>query len=100
MNEELWDYRYTELLKVQNKCLSNRKTALIITTSGCGAAFVGSIIGADTEAGAIIFSLGAVAVLTGGIWSVINEFKLIDNQKQLNEHLCLKFTPTSIAITF
>lgn len=98
--DDIWNYNEVELLDFQNKLLNRRKTALIISLCGAGITGIGAAIGPNSDAGAGIATVGSIAVLTGGIWYVVNEFKLINSQKRLNEHMRLKCTPTSIALEF
>ena len=103
--------QYSDLLIYENHLLKNRKTALILSLSGTGVAVVsasvGTVIGAsdgyagDMPTGAAIGVLvGELAALTGGVMYVVNEFKLINCQRKINDHMILRYSPTGVALQF
>lgn len=102
-----WLYEQNDLLKDQNKLLSSRKTALTITVCSAAVATVGELItvigarsGQTNPAGVAVSIVGGIGMLTGGIWFLVNEYKMIDMQKQINNHLALKYSGNGVALVF
>ena len=104
--------QYVDLLSYQNHLLKNRKTALIVSLAGAGVGVIGSMVTVasidasggtytiDSPVGSALMGIGSIAVTTGGIWLLINEFKLIDSQKRINEHLILRYGPDGVRLQF
>lgn len=108
--------QYVELLAQQNKLLQSRKIAKIVSLTGAGVAAIGSAttvfsallnydpeVGGEIEvspAGSILTSVGSIAMAVGGIWLLVNDFKLINSQKRINENLILRYGPTGVALQF
>ena len=102
-----WNTRYTMLLDNQNKLLQNRKTAIIISLAGGAVGVVGttmvsvsSLSGETSPSGSALTLIGGAATAVGGVWLIVNEFKLINNQTQINDHLKLRLTPGGVALEF
>ncbi len=99
--DAVWNSKHVDLLDFENKLLDRRKTALILSIAGAGVSSIGASLGiGESEVGATLTIVGGLATLTGGVWFLVNEFKLINCQKKINSHLTLRYTPTSIALTF
>ena len=109
--------QYMDLLAYQNHLLKNRKTALIVSLAGAGTVTVSTILGfvgatysyntntggTDIEfpAFATVGQLaGSVAATTGAVWYLVNEFKMIDAQKRINNHLILRYGPDGVKLMF
>jgi len=100
------DYAY--LLNNQNRLLQNRKVALTLSIAGGAVAGIGSSVlqmammeeDGNPTPGAIITAVGGTCALVGGIWTMINEFKLIESQKKINDNLLLRFGPGGVALQF
>ena len=106
--------QYSDLLSYENHLLKNRKTALILSLSGTGVAAVSAIAG--TAAGAVNASstdviemptgaavgvlVGELAAVTGGVMLLVNEFKLINCQRKINDHVIMRCSPTGVAFQF
>ena len=43
---------------------------------------------------------GELAFLTGGIWMIVNEFKMVNSQRKINDHLILRYGPNGVALQF
>ena len=43
---------------------------------------------------------GEIALLTGGIWMIVNEFKMVNSQRKINDHLILRYGPNGVALQF
>ena len=41
---------------------------------------------------------GELAFLTGGIWMIVNEFKMVNSQRKINDHLILRYGPNGVAL--
>ena len=96
--------------------LQSRKIAKIVSLTGAGVAAIGSAttvfsallnydpeVGGEIEvspAGSILTSVGSIAMAVGGIWLLVNDFKLINSQKRINENLILRYGPTGVALQF
>lgn len=98
------DYSQYTLLTQENKLLKNRKTALIVSTIGFGSVILGETMtdnqGYLTDSGTVFVGLGGIATLVGGIWLVVNEFKLINVQQQINKNLMLQINPNGLVLRF
>ena len=112
------DVQYIDRLSVQNHLLNNRKAAQIVSLSGVGISIVSGILcleGCVYEvnprtgenqltkipvAPLVGIAVGEAITLTGAIWLVVNEFKMIDAQKKINEQLILRYSPTGIKLMF
>ena len=98
------DYSQYTLLTQENKLLKNRKTALIVSTVGFGSMIIGETMtyngGELTDSGNVFVGLGGIATLVGGIWLVVNEFKLINVQQQINKNLMLQINPNGLVLRF
>ena len=109
--------QYVDLLAYQNHLLKNRKTALIVSLSGIGTVTVSTIIGfagalysynSNTGGVDIQFPVyatagqlaGSVAATTGAVWYLVNEFKMINAQKKINNHLILRYGPDGVKLMF
>ena len=112
------DVQYIDRLSVQNRLLNNRKIAQIISLSGVGISIVSGVLcveGAIYEvnprtgenqlakipvAPLVGVAVGEAITLTGTIWLVVNEFKMINAQKKINDHLILRYSPDGIKLMF
>ena len=109
--------QYMDMLAYQNHLLKNRKTALIVSLAGVGTVTVSTILGfagavysynnhtggTDIEfpAFATVGQLaGSAAATTGAVWYLVNEFKMINAQKKINDHLILRYSPDGIKLMF
>lgn len=99
--------QYVTLLAEQNKLLSRRYSALMVTVAGGCLYEAGSILYSvkvaseqDPSTGTAFAAVGAITMLAGGVWTLINETNLIVNQKKINEHLMLRYSPSGIALEF
>ena len=99
--------QYVTLLEYQNKLLSRRNIALMVSVAGGCVYEIGSVMystkvanNQDPSTGTAIIGVGALTMLTGGVWALINEVNLIGNQKKINEHLMLRYSPGGIALEF
>ena len=97
---------YQNLLLKQNTILSNRKTALTVSLIGGGLATAGSALysfqkesGDNPYGGLLLSALGGVTGLVGGVWMIVNEYNLVENQKRIN-HTNLRLTQKGVAIVF
>lgn len=102
-----WTTRYSLLLDNQNKLLQNRKIATIVGLAGGFVGGIGSTMisvsateGEASPAGTAMVLVGGTAAAVGGVWLLVNEFKLINNQRQINDHLKLRLTPGGVALEF
>ena len=109
--------QYADLLSYQNHLLKNRKTAMIVTLSGLGVCVTSGVLGVagvtfqynsrgDVEmvdvpvAATVGIVAGELAFLTGGIWMIVNEFKMVNSQRKINDHLILRYGPNGVALQF
>lgn len=108
--------QYADLLSYQNHLLKNRKTAMIVTLSGLGVCVTSGVLGASVAqyeyssgkvvsvdypvAAAVGVIVGECALLTGGIWMIVNEFKMVNSQRKINDHLILRYGPNGVALQF
>ena len=97
-------YELRSSLDLENLLLDRRKTALWLTVGGFIGTEVGTLIrdenGYITEGGAIIALTGGLTMLTGAVWLVANEFKLIRVQKKINENMLLSISPHGLKLNF
>ena len=89
------DYDRISLLTRENNLLQRRKTALTISLVGLGTTAFGTAV----EAPGLVV-LGGAATLVGGVWLIVNEFKLINVQQQINKKLILQINPNGVALRF
>ena len=89
------DYDRISLLTRENNLLQRRKTALTISLVGLGTTAIGTAV----EAPGLVV-LGGAATLVGGVWLIVNEFKLINVQQQINKKLILQINPNGVALRF
>ena len=102
-----WNTQHAMLLDTQNRLLDGVKTATIISLAGGFVGGIGSSMvtlsaaeGNTSPAGTALVLVGGSAAAVGGVWLLINEFKLINNQKQINDHLKLRLNPGGVALEF
>ena len=102
-----WNTQHSLLLDNQNKLLKNRKIATIISLAGGGIGAIGatmvsvaSVQGQASPSGTALYLVGGAATAVGGVWLIVNEFKLINNQTQINDHLKLRLTSSGVALEF
>lgn len=88
-------YEHYRLVTEQNEILKNRKTALTISVVGIGV----TALGAATQA-PFLAVVGGVGTLVGGIWLISNEYRLINNQTKINEHVMLELNPSGVKLRF
>ena len=89
------DYDRISLLTRENNLLQRRKTALTISLVGLGTTAIGTAV----EAPGLVV-LGGAATLVGGVWLIVNEFKLINVQQQINKKLILQINPNGVILRF
>ena len=94
------DYSQYALLTQENKLLNNRKTALIVTSIGFGSVILGETVLSNGDLTDVFVGLGGIATLVGGIWLVVNDFKLINVRQQINKNLMLQINPNGLVLTF
>ena len=104
------DTEYVQLLTDQNQLLGRIRTSIYISLAGslvpgvCEGIYEVKkqanpdyTIGGGLLAGVIV---GEAAIITGGVMLLVNELKLIKNQRQINDHLILRATPGGLALEF
>ena len=99
------DFEYISLLQAQNKLLKSRHTALTVTVVGTAVTEVGALFLQDSEenvdrTAATAVLLGSLTASVGLIWSVVNEFSLINNQRKINDKLILRAGAGGLALQF
>ena len=94
------DYSQYALLTQENKLLNNRKTALIVSSIGFGSVILGETVLSNGDLTDVFVGLGGIATLVGGIWLVVNDFKLINVRQQINKNLMLQINPNGLVLTF
>lgn len=102
-DEATWNAQHASLVSLQNHYLKSRKIGLIIAVSGSATMALSESMFQMTEGNEAFVYLalgGALATITGGIWLLDNEFKMIKTQKMINNHLNLKLSPGGVAIQF
>ena len=97
-------YEQYQLIAIQNKLLSNRRTALSISIAGSVLGTVGAVLfndnGEITDEGAVLVLVGGLTAAVGEVWLLVNEFKLIDNKRLLNERIMLELNPSGVRLRF
>lgn len=97
-------YELRSAYETENDLLSKRKAALWTTIGGITAVELGALFVNDTgnitDEGAVFVVAGGIAALAGGIWLVVNEFKLINTRTKINEKMILTVSPNGIKINF
>ena len=98
------DYEYYVLLGKQKDLLQKRKYAIVTTLAGSALISVGSVMTDDTghltESGAATVVIGELASLVGGIWWIVNEFKVINIQQEIDRKLMLELNPNGLILRF
>jgi hypothetical protein len=97
------EYTQFNLLAEQNKLLKARKTWHTVTVAGVGTSILGLMLGVFADSDAAIILLGYTGALTGAVGSVgcaINQYKLISNQKKINESMMLQLNPNGVVLRF
>ena len=112
------DVQYVERMNYQNHLMNNRKVAMIVSLSGVGISIVSGVLCAEGSiyqvnprtgenqlakipvAPLVGLAVGEAVALTGGIWFLVNEFKMIDTQKKINDHLILHYGPDGVKLMF
>ncbi len=89
------DYDCISLLTRENNLLKSRKTALTISLIGIGVTTLGTAV-----EGPGLVVLGGAATLVGGVWLIVNEYKLINVQQQINKKLILQINPNGVVLKF
>jgi len=79
----------------QNNILKNRKTALTISVISLGIDALGTM----TEA-PFLLAVGGLGTIVGGVWMITNEYRLIKNQRQINERVLLELNPSGLTLRF
>lgn len=79
----------------QNNILKNRKTALTISVISLGI----DVLGTMTEA-PFLLAVGGLGTIVGGVWMITNEYRLINNQTKINEHVMLELNPSGVKLRF
>jgi len=97
-------YEQYQLIAIQNKLLSNRRTALSLSIAGSVLGTVGAVLfndnGEITDEGAVLVLVGGLTAAVGEVWLLVNEFKLIDNKRLLNERIMLELNPSGVRLRF
>lgn len=72
-------YEQYQLIAIQNKLLSNRRTALSLSIAGSVLGTVGAVLfndnGEITDEGAVLVLVGGLTAAVGEVWLLVNEFK-------------------------
>ena len=89
------DYERVVLLNRENDLLQSRKTALTISVVGVSVSSFGTAVESPE-----LIVIGGTVALVGGVWLLINEYKLIDIQKQINRKTILQINPNGLTLRF
>lgn len=97
-------YEFNSALQKENILLDRRTYALITFIAGDVLMYIGTNItdenGYVTDGGVRLALVGGVATITGAVWLIVNEFKLIETRKKINNNLMLSVSPTGVRLNF
>ena len=98
------DYQYYVLLGKQKDLLQKRKYAIVTTLAGSALVTIGAGMVDDsgniTSSGAATALTGSLVSLVGGIWWIVNEFKVINIQQEIDRKLMLELNPNGLILRF
>ena len=105
--KELYNFQNAEinkLLEQENRLLTHRSTATIVSLSGSVVTTIGISIrnsnGTINNAGQIIATIGAFTTAGAAIWLLVNEFKLISTRRKINSYMQIVLFPTGLKVEF
>ena len=97
-------YEAIQLLKRENKLLTHRSTATILSLTAGAVSTVGTLFRDEnnvlTPFGQGVVLTGSVVTLCSAIWLTVNEFQLISTRKKINKHMQISVFPNGLKMEF